>query len=81
MAKMSFDPDQKATLVKKLQRYFADELDQTLDQFPAEFLLAFIAEELGPHFYNSGLLDAQAVLASKLDDIGLAIDELLRPVD
>lgn len=79
--KIEFTAAEREALVKKIQRYFHEELEQDLGQFPAEFLLAFFAEEIGPYFYNRGLLDAQAVLHERLDSFGEAIDELQLPVD
>ena len=68
-------------LVKKIQLYFDEELNQEIGQFPAEFLLGFFTKEIGPYFYNRGLFDAQAVLQKRMDSIGEAIDELEVPLD
>ena len=81
MNKIEFTTGEREALVKKIQRYFQEELDQEIAQFPAEFLLEFFTEEIGAYFYNRGLLDAQAVLEKRLDSIGEAIDELRQPVD
>lgn len=81
MQKIDFTTGERDTLVKKIQLYFHEELDQEIGQFPAEFLLQFFTEEIGPYFYNRGLLDAQTVLEKRLDSIGEAIDELQVPVD
>ncbi len=81
MNKIKLTAGEREALVKKIQRYFQEELDQEIEQFPAEFLLQFFTEEIGAYFYNRGLLDAQAVLEKRLDSIGEAIDELRQPVD
>ncbi|MBX9867636.1 MAG: DUF2164 domain-containing protein, partial [Burkholderiales bacterium] len=59
-----------------LQQYFARELNSDLGGFDAQFLLDFIAQEIGVYFYNQGLLDAQTVLSKKVDDIQDAIGQL-----
>jgi uncharacterized protein (DUF2164 family) len=41
--------------------------------------LDFFAEEIGPYFYNRGLYDAQAILQSRLENIGEAIYEIEKP--
>ncbi|MEO0424527.1 MAG: DUF2164 domain-containing protein [Pseudomonadota bacterium] len=69
----------RAQLVVRLQDYMESELDQTLDQFAAEFLLDFLTRELGPYYYNQGLLDAQALLEKRLESITEAIGELEQP--
>lgn len=79
MSKIEFTAPEQQAIVKRIQQYFADELDQEIGQFAAEFLLAFFAEEIGPAFYNRGLLDAQAVLTAKLENIAEAVDELEKP--
>ena len=81
MNDISFSADEKAVLVRKLQDYLAETLDQRIGQFDAEFLLDFIGRELGAYFYNRGLYDAQAILARKVDDLQDAIVQLERPTE
>jgi uncharacterized protein (DUF2164 family) len=81
MIGIRFTEDEKSTIVRKLQRYFADELKQDIGRFDAEFLLDFFSTEVGAYFYNRGLHDAQAMLASKLDDLGESIYQLERPTE
>ena len=80
MAKIEFSPEQKISLTNKLQNYFEHELHYDLEQFDAEFLLDFIANEMGAQFYNQGLYDAQTILAGKLDDLNDAIFEIEKPI-
>ena len=81
MADIKFSEEEKAAIVGKLQHYFTRELSQEIGRFDAEFLLDFISDEVGAYFYNRGLQDAQAILASKLDDLGECIYQLERPTD
>lgn len=80
MAIFNFSKQEKETIVEKIQEYFAKELDQSIGQFEAEFLLNFFAEEIGPYFYNKGIQDSQALLQKKVDGIIEAIDSLEKPV-
>lgn len=73
MKKITFSKEEKAAIVARLQRYFADELDQSIGALPAEFLLDFFTSEIGPYYYNQGLRDAHAALVSKMEDFGEAI--------
>lgn len=73
MKKITFSKEEKAAIVARLQRYFADELDQSIGALPAEFLLDFFTAEIGPYYYNQGLRDAHAALVSKMEDFGEAI--------
>lgn len=81
MAEISFSKDEKDLLIRKLQLYFSEELEQQIGQFDAGFLLDFVAEEMGAYFYNRGLYDAQAVLATRMDTLAEAIYELEKPTE
>ncbi|MEI7933060.1 MAG: DUF2164 domain-containing protein, partial [Alphaproteobacteria bacterium] len=61
-------------------RYFRDELDVELGKLPAELLIDFLKAAIGAHFYNRGLYDAQALFASKADELIEAIYALEQPV-
>ncbi len=81
MSKIEFSEEEKKVVVRKIQLYFREELDQDLGQFDAEFLLDFFAEEVGAYFYNRGLYDAQAILEKRMESLGEAIYELEKPTD
>ncbi len=76
MDEVRFSKQQQQEIIQKLQRYCARELDLELKGFDAQFLLDFIGQEIGMYFYNQGVLDAQAVLSKKIDDIQDAIGQL-----
>jgi uncharacterized protein (DUF2164 family) len=46
-----------------------DTLDVEIDPFDALDLLDFLSETLGPHYYNQGLHDAQAIVKNRVDAI------------
>lgn len=76
MAKIEFSAQQKEQFIQKLQKYMSTELDVELGQFDADFLLDFISKEMGVHYYNQGLYDAQTVLADRMDTLAEAIYQL-----
>lgn len=76
MSKIELEKSQKELLITKTQRYFEDELDVELGQFDADFLLDFIAREMGVIFYNQGIYDAQAMLESRIESVQDAILQL-----
>ena len=78
---IKFSKDETEILTRKIQLYFNDELDQDIGQFPAQFLLEFFTEEVGPYFYNRGLTDAQAVLQARVESITEALYELEKPTE
>lgn len=81
MSKIEFSREEKEVIGKKIRMYFTEELDQEIGQFDAEFLLDFFAEEIGPFLYNRGLLDAQTILESRIEDISQAIYEIELPTN
>lgn len=78
---IKFSKDETEILTRKIQLYFNDELDQDIGQFPAQFLLEFFTEEVGPYFYNRGLADAQTVLEARVESITEALYELEKPTE
>jgi uncharacterized protein (DUF2164 family) len=79
MSEIKFTKEERDVVCRKIQLYFQEELEQDIGQFDAGFLLDFFAEEIGPYFYNRGLYDAQAILESRLENIGEAIYEIEKP--
>jgi uncharacterized protein (DUF2164 family) len=79
MNEIKFTSAQKELLIHKLQQYFSNELEQDLAQFDADFLLDFFTKEMGNHFYNQGIYDAQQLLAEKLDYITDEMFQLEKP--
>jgi len=79
MNEITFEKDEKAELVKQIQGYFRDELDQEIGQFPAAFLLDFFTETIGPHYYNRALQDAQEVLEERVESMRDALYAIEKP--
>lgn len=76
MADIKFSDEEKHAIGLKVQRYVEQEFDLEIGQFDAEFLLDFFAKEIGGFFYNRGLYDAQAILETKIEEIGESILDL-----
>ena len=81
MALIEFSKDEKELISTRVQRYFADELDQEIGQFDSEFLLDFFSEQIGAYYYNRGLYDARAIMEGRLEDIAEAIYEIEKPTE
>jgi len=80
MARIEFDKSDREMLACKITAHLRDELNIEIAAFDAVLLLDFLAETLGPHYYNQGLKDAQAIVASRADAIVEAIYEIEKPV-
>ncbi len=81
MSQIEFSKAEQEIIVRKLQRYFKEELAQDIGQFDAEFLLDFFSKEVGPYYYNRGLQDARSVLTNRLEEITEAIYEIEKPTE
>lgn len=79
MARIELEKPVREALVRALSRYLKDELDVEIGGMDALLFVDFISEKMGPHFYNLGLADAQAILQAKLEQISEAIYEIERP--
>jgi uncharacterized protein (DUF2164 family) len=55
---------------RRLQEYFASERGEELGDLAVTLLLDFIAEEVGPYFYNQGLNVARRRVEQLLAGIG-----------
>lgn len=55
--------------VTSIQRYFEENLSQTIGDLPAGLLLNFFMEEIGPVIYNRAIADAQARLQQRVADL------------
>lgn len=80
MSEIMFSNEEKERLVSKVKGYFFNELEQDIGGFEAEFLIDFFSKEVGPHFYNRGLSDAQILFSTKADELSYQIQELEKPI-
>lgn len=74
------EKDDRLALARALRGHLKAELDVEIGGLDAELLLDFMAERLGPRFYNQGLRDAATALAKRMDVLTEALEELERPV-
>ncbi len=79
MAVFTFSRPEKTAITLKIQEYFREELDQEIGNLQAGLFLNFIAEEIGPFFYNKGVQDSQSALRKRIDELTETIDSLQKP--
>lgn len=70
----------KDELIQRLQEYFQREMDQDLGNIEVEFLLDFLSDTIGPHYYNQAIKDIQLQLSGYLENIYDKMDELIKPL-
>jgi uncharacterized protein (DUF2164 family) len=59
----------KQTALESLQKYFDENLEQSLGNLAGGALLNFIVEEIGPSIYNKGVADAQERMQMRLSEL------------
>lgn len=80
---MNLSAEQRTALAGALKEYLESDLDVLLGTFEADDLAEFVIEQLGPWFYNQGVLDARARLSQLMDGIQdeLSLLEKASPLD
>lgn len=74
MKPITFSREETRAMAGEIQEYFREELDQDIGSLPAEMLIGFFADKMGPYFYNRGLYDAQKLILKRVDSLS---DEVL----
>jgi uncharacterized protein (DUF2164 family) len=77
--RIDIDKPTREAIVRLLTRRLKDDFDLDIAPMDSHRLLDFLAEALGPYFYNQGLYDAQALLKDRIDAVSDAIESLERP--
>ena len=80
MARIELDKAVATALARRIRDHLRDELDVEIDPVDANRLLDFLADTLGPHYYNQALIDAEVVLKDRIDAITGAMAGLSRPI-
>lgn len=70
MAKdIKISKEKKEELIKIIKVYFQKERDEDLGDLAALLILDFITSEIGPEFYNQGVLDSYRYINDKTEDL------------
>lgn len=78
MEKDLISREDKELLLQKVQRHLSEEAEVEIGRFEVESLVDLVARLIGTHYYNKGLLDAQALLARQVDQVNDALYEMER---
>lgn len=69
MIQIELNKQMRGDAVASIQRYFEENLHEPIGTLPAEMLLNFFLEEIGPAIYNRAVADAQGRLQQRILDI------------
>ena len=76
--RIELDKPTREALARTLTRYLKSELDVEVGGMDATLLLDFLAQTLGPHYYNQALHDARTLLSAKMEALTDGLCELER---
>lgn len=81
MAELELSNEEREQLIRIIQQFTEDELDQEMGNMDAGFLLDRLIGPLGNTFYNRGLRDAGTLFARRADDMTDELYAMEKPVD
>jgi uncharacterized protein (DUF2164 family) len=61
--------EKRDDMVKAIRTYFLTERGEEIGNLASGMILDFMVEELGPEFYNQGVMDAHKYLSERIDDV------------
>jgi uncharacterized protein (DUF2164 family) len=59
----------RADAIASIQRYFEENMSEPIGDLPANLLLNFIVDEIGPAIYNRAISDAQTRMQERVTDL------------
>lgn len=62
-------------LVKSIERYFEESMQERIGNIAAGALLGFFLEEVGPIVYNKAVTDVQERLQARISEVDLEVHE------
>jgi uncharacterized protein (DUF2164 family) len=72
---IELDKSTKVQAQLSLQKYCKQELELALGNLPAEHLLQFILEEIGPAIYNQAVRDVQERIMARVQEVDIEVHE------
>ena len=61
--------DRKELMVRSIQKFYSDNLDEEIGMLRTQMLLDFFMKELGAPVYNQAIRDAHGFMMEKLTDL------------
>lgn len=62
-------PETRQRLLRSIQRYFKEQLEEEVGELKSSLLLDYVLREIGPSIYNQAIADAQAYLNERVADL------------
>lgn len=69
MKKIELAKDIRNMIVEDIKKFYWEEREEHIGDLPAEILLDYILDNIGPHIYNQAIGDAYAFISEKAEDL------------
>jgi uncharacterized protein (DUF2164 family) len=66
---ITFPKETEKRLIRSIQRFFADTMEEEIGDLRAALVLDFCLKEIGPAVYNKAISDAQAYMQERVADL------------
>ena len=73
MKPIVFTKDDERVVIPRIKAFVLDELDQEIGDLQASMMMEFFANTIGHAVYNRAIYDAQALIATKADEMAEAL--------
>lgn len=67
--KISISKEKREQMINSIKEYFYNEREEEIGDLAASMILNFITEELGPEYYNQGVIDAYNYMTDRVEDL------------
>jgi uncharacterized protein (DUF2164 family) len=72
--------EEKEEIIERIQTFHYEQHGEEIGMIGAENLFEFFMKELGPYFYNKGVMDSKEVLMDKMLQLEDDLFALKRPI-
>ena len=72
---IEISPEQRKQALASIERYFRENMEETIGNIAAGALLGYFLEELGPIVYNQAVADVQARLQARVMEVDIEVHE------
>ena len=73
MKPIVFSKDDERLIIPRIKEFVAREMDQEIGDLQASMMMEFFANTIGHAVYNRAVYDAQAMIATKADEMAEAL--------
>ena len=72
---IELSPEARQQAITSIERYFREQMEESIGNMAAGALLHFLLEEIGPSIYNQGVADAQERMQARVQELDYEVHE------